>query len=518
MQYTSIVNKSRHVNPEGLIKVLELFNAGLLAEAGYPSDMDTATKCARINFRRSAILAAIPQEIARIEASRVEMLGQAPLPVGPERFTTATTTPAEEGQYEDEESHDTLPVAKRFRGGYDLTQEIRLAEIQADARRMELEHPVRMAEAEAQALVVRQADPYFQMQRAVELVDMEILLAQKRAILEEAKAASARAAAEAAAEASKTAATTDAELARCAKEKAEAETARALIEKRAQLEQASLERDARAKEDAKVLELQVAEAKAKADAAAAEAKAKADAAAAEAKAKADIEETEAKAHAAKAGIQHEARMALEAKDAEVLRQRKEAIMDRYSRATFSERQAMRAFVRSELNELFQTTYPDSKVRSAKISNMMRTMNNYERSVYVLTNEDETKFYVGEANNIGGRIQRHIEAKGARWTRLHKLTVPMNPPVPRTGDSTVWEEACVIALVLEHGIDNVRGGSYCTPVLSPDMRRDLLRACIYKSSPPLCARCGCGSHYLSECKRKHYAKWVGGGLITEPLLT
>ena len=104
------------------------------------------------------------------------------------RLTTATTTPAEEVQ-DEEESHDMLRVAKRFRGGYDLTQEIRLAEIQAEARRMELElkHPVRMAEAEAQALAVRQLDPYFRMQRAVELADMEILLAQKLELLEETK-------------------------------------------------------------------------------------------------------------------------------------------------------------------------------------------------------------------------------------------------------------------------------------------------------------------------------------------
>ena len=102
------------------------------------------------------------------------------------RLTTATTTPAEEVQ-DEEESHDMLRVAKRFRGGYDLTQEIRLAEIQVDARRMELEHPVRMAEAEAQALAVRQLDPYFRMQRAVELADMEILLAQKLELLEETK-------------------------------------------------------------------------------------------------------------------------------------------------------------------------------------------------------------------------------------------------------------------------------------------------------------------------------------------
>ena len=490
-----IIKNARYIAPEGLVEFVSLLSYGLLGESEYPAEMDGATRCANINKRRHDILAIIPREIARIEASRVEVLGETPLPDGPERKTTADVhTPAAEN--EEEEEGDDQRVAKRSRGPPIMQAQLEIARIHQNIKRMEIEQPVLLAESEVRAIVVRESNPYLKKQVELEMAEKELELLQKQAAIAHARAALAKANAEVdtTVDLAETKRRLDREQmqkeARAAEETrlAEEKAKMALIETRLRLEQQKLEDEA---ERAKVKAAEEAE------------RAREEAERARVQAAEEAQRQKAKDDAAAAAAiqtEHQKRV--------------DAVLQAYARATFSEKQEMRTSTRHKLSELLKAQFPDPKVLNAKISNMLRNMNQFETRVYVLTNDDETKFYVGEADNVNGRLRRHVKGDGARWTDLHKLKKRMEPPVRRNGDTTVWEDACVLELMVTHGIDHVRGGQFSMIKFTPEKRREAIRACIHHSNPPLCARCGRPDHFVMDCDRTRYAQWMGGGRIED----
>ena len=101
-------------------------------------------------------------------------------------------------------------------------------------------------------------------------------------------------------------------------------------------------------------------------------------------------------------------------------------------------------------------------------------------LYVLKLRDNC-YYVGTTQNlITNRVKMHLSGLATKWTRIHKPVALvkqincMNSINPR-----IQEDMHVKQLMLEHGIDNVRGGS-CTkcqlgPVEMKALRRELWNA-------------------------------------------
>lgn len=82
-----------------------------------------------------------------------------------------------------------------------------------------------------------------------------------------------------------------------------------------------------------------------------------------------------------------------------------------------------------------------------------------RGIYVLKLEDD-RYYVGSSENIDRRIARHMNGRGAVWTRLHPPvevadTMEVNDPERRKK----FERYRTLHLMKEVGWEKVRGGGW-----------------------------------------------------------
>ena len=128
-----------------------------------------------------------------------------------------------------------------------------------------------------------------------------------------------------------------------------------------------------------------------------------------------------------------------------------------------------------------------------------------------------KWYVGYTDRSSmDRILEHIENKGAKWTKahpplkkgyLHNFTTP--------GKTREDEDKRTLYLMKQHGIENVRGGSWCMVKMRKKTVRELealiskpkssakktVKKKVQKSRPKkvqVCGRCGRDSHNRAGC--------------------
>ena len=130
-----------------------------------------------------------------------------------------------------------------------------------------------------------------------------------------------------------------------------------------------------------------------------------------------------------------------------------------------------------------------------------------------------KWYVGYTDRSSmDRITEHIEKKGAKWTKaypplkkgyLHNFTTP--------GKTREDEDKRTLYLMKQHGIENVRGGSWCMVKMRKKTVRELealiskpkpkssakktIKKKVQKSKPKkvqVCGRWGRDSHNRAGC--------------------
>lgn len=116
-------------------------------------------------------------------------------------------------------------------------------------------------------------------------------------------------------------------------------------------------------------------------------------------------------------------------------------------------------------------------------------------VYVLQLADGC-WYVGRvktASDLDARVAQHRAKEGAQWTQLHAVQAQ---PLTVADAGPTEEDAQVLRLMAEHGIDKVRGGTFCTPTLADDDRRVLER--MMDSARGSCYHCRAVGHCANEC--------------------
>lgn len=128
------------------------------------------------------------------------------------------------------------------------------------------------------------------------------------------------------------------------------------------------------------------------------------------------------------------------------------------------------------------------------------------NIYILKLE-QNKYYVGKSKNVAQRYQEHLLGQGSTWTRKYK---PVKLDTVIENASPFDEDKQVKIYMEKFGIDNVRGGSYVTDVLTEEQTA-ALKAEIWGSSD-LCNKCGRKSHFYKDC----YAyNDTDGNVLIEP---
>ncbi len=105
------------------------------------------------------------------------------------------------------------------------------------------------------------------------------------------------------------------------------------------------------------------------------------------------------------------------------------------------------------------------------------------------------YYVGRTADVDQRYAQHLGGQGPKWTQLH-------PPLRLVEVCEVVtqfdEDNKVKELMLRHGVDKVRGGSYAAVDLS-DNRLAALNAEL-NTARQTCFKCGQPGHYVRDCPR------------------
>jgi len=114
------------------------------------------------------------------------------------------------------------------------------------------------------------------------------------------------------------------------------------------------------------------------------------------------------------------------------------------------------------------------------------------SIYVLSLANG-KYYVGRSDHVGQRVFDHYEGNGCAWTKKYPpqdLIAVYENAIPFDEDRYTKE------YMARYGVDNVRGGAYCTIDLDESTKQHIERE--IRSAYNLCFECGQPGHMRKEC--------------------
>ena len=131
----------------------------------------------------------------------------------------------------------------------------------------------------------------------------------------------------------------------------------------------------------------------------------------------------------------------------------------------------------------------------------------EQFVYILKLE-KGKYYVGTTSHLPRRLAEHRQGHGSSWTRKYK-PIKIEKSRKVNGSPGLDEDKETKEYMKKYGIENVRGGSYCSVILPNEQYESLCLELLHAQNR--CSRCGRTGHYISHCYARTY---VNGDIIEE----
>ena len=119
------------------------------------------------------------------------------------------------------------------------------------------------------------------------------------------------------------------------------------------------------------------------------------------------------------------------------------------------------------------------------------------TIYTLLLTDD-KYYVGKTKlDPEERFQQHLTDKSAVWTSKYK---PLNVINTFKSNDSFAEDKRTKEMMMEHGIENVRGGSYCAVELPEWSVKALQHE--FESINDQCYNCKKKGHFSGDCEKHH----------------
>jgi predicted GIY-YIG superfamily endonuclease len=115
------------------------------------------------------------------------------------------------------------------------------------------------------------------------------------------------------------------------------------------------------------------------------------------------------------------------------------------------------------------------------------------NVYVLRCENG-KRYVGKATDVLKRFKEHKNGNGSAWTNKYK---PVIIEQIYKNVSPFEEDKITKETMVKYGINNVRGGTYCSIKLSSAEKETLEKE--IRGAQDCCFKCGNKTHFAKDCK-------------------
>jgi hypothetical protein len=104
-----------------------------------------------------------------------------------------------------------------------------------------------------------------------------------------------------------------------------------------------------------------------------------------------------------------------------------------------------------------------------------------------------KYYIGKTNNTQKRMLNHFQQQGSAWTKKYK-PIRIEKIINNADDFD--EDKWTIKYMKLYGIDNVRGGSFCSIQLSESNKQTLQQ--MITGSGDCCYKCGQPEHFIQNC--------------------
>jgi len=116
-------------------------------------------------------------------------------------------------------------------------------------------------------------------------------------------------------------------------------------------------------------------------------------------------------------------------------------------------------------------------------------------IYILQLESN-KFYIGKTNNPKNRLLQHFDLNASAWTTKYK-PIKVIEIIDDCDDYD--EDKYVLKYMNKYGIENVRGGSYSSIILSNVNKTQIIRQ--LRTINNQCYQCGSIEHFIKDCNKK-----------------
>lgn len=135
----------------------------------------------------------------------------------------------------------------------------------------------------------------------------------------------------------------------------------------------------------------------------------------------------------------------------------------------------------------------AKIQTMHIDTKQKILSNGNNTSIYILKLDQNKYYIGKTKHIDWRLDSHFDGDGSEWTKTYK-PIYIIQIIP---DCDVYDEdKYTIKYMEKHGVDNVRGGTFCQMKLD---KNDILTIQkMIRGANDKCYKCNQSGHFANEC--------------------